>query len=274
MKKTLSRRSLLRTAATLPVVAGLRAPLGAQDSTPGRSRGLRFAIASDGHFGQPGTDFKRHHAELIQWLNLEAKGKGLDFVIFNGDLIHDQPEFLPLVKEAYGPLQVPYFTVKGNHDKVSPEAWKECWGIEQNHDFARGDSAFLLGCTSNENGEYLSPDLPWLRSALERHASKATIFVFLHIAQHPFTKHGISSPEATALLEGTPNVAAIFHGHDHNLDNVIYSGGKAHFFDGHFGGNWGTNYRGYRIVELSDLGRWNTYQCNPAAFYVNQDLIG
>jgi hypothetical protein len=35
------------------------------------------------------------------------------------------------------------------------------------------------------------------------------------------------------------------------------------------GGSWGTNYRGYRIVEVQREGRIRTYQCNPQAFYVN-----
>jgi len=34
-------------------------------------------------------------------------------------------------------------------------------------------------------------------------------------------------------------------------------------FDSHIGGNWGTNYRGYRIVELQKENKLLTYIMNP-----------
>ncbi len=235
---------------------------------------LRFAIASDGHFGQAETDFEAFHREMIGWLNDEAQSKGLDFVVFNGDLIHNDPALLPQVKQRYDQLQVPYFANRGNHDMVSPSLWKQTWGHAENHSFERGDYGFLLAGTSDEKGVYLSADVSWLRSQMEAFKSKKGVIAFLHIGQIKFTRHSISSPEVTALFDQTPNLLAVFHGHDHDIDNVIYSGKRAYFFDGHMGGNWGTNYLGYRIVELSDDGKLTTYQCNPQAFYVNRNRIG
>ena len=83
------------------------------------------------------------------------------------------------------------------------------------------------------------------------------------------TKYGIDCLEVSSLLETTPNVAAVFHGHDHDVDGCIYSNERAYLFDGHIGGDWGTNYRGYRIVEIDRQGNVGTYQCNPQAFIVN-----
>jgi len=235
---------------------------------------LRFAIASDGHFGQPETDFEMFHKEMIGWLNDEADSKGLDFVVFNGDLIHNDPALLPQVKQRYDQLKVPYFANKGNHDMVSLELWKQTWGHPMNHSFERGDFGFVLASTSNEKGDYLPADVGWLQSQFGAFKAKKAIIAFLHIGQVKFTRHSISSPQVTALFEQTPNLLAVFHGHDHDIDNVIYSNKRAYFFDGHMGGNWGTNYRGYRVVELSDSGKLTTCQCNPQAFYVNRNSIG
>jgi predicted MPP superfamily phosphohydrolase len=235
---------------------------------------FRFAVASDGHFGQPETDFVRFHNEITEWLNFEAEGRGLDFVVLNGDLIHDKPEFLPSVKECYEKLTVPYYAVKGNHDKVSAEIWKKTWGYEENHIFEEGDYGFILGTTSNEAGDYLCVDTDWLEEALSKLSGKRMVFAFFHINQHGFTRYGVSCPEVCRILEMTENIAAVFHGHDHDIDNVIYSQNRAYLFDGHVGGNWGTNYRGYRIVEISSGGSVRTYQCNPKAYFENQLDLG
>jgi 3',5'-cyclic AMP phosphodiesterase CpdA len=279
MKKHYNRRKFIEKTT---IASGLSFLFANRTRPEGNNRGrvvqsplpVRFAIASDGHFGQPDTDYERFHSEMTEWLNFEARLRGLDFVVFNGDLIHDQPEFLPLVKDRFSKLQIPYYAVKGNHDKVTASVWEQTWGYGQNHGFAKGDYAFLLGTTSNENGDYLCADLDWFKAELKKYADKKGIFVFLHICQHSFTRHGISCPEINNLLESTQNVAAVFHGHDHDMDNVVYSNGRAYFFDGHMGGSWGTNYRGYRIVEIAPDGGIGTYQCNPAAYFVNRSRIG
>jgi len=230
---------------------------------------LRFATASDGHFGQPETDFELFYREMIGWLNEESRARGLDFVVFNGDMFHEDPSLLPKLKERLDKLEVPYFVNRGNHDKASPEVWKQTWGYLENHDFEQGDYAVLLASTSNQKGEYLPADVKWLRDRLEFYKGKKAIFPFLHIAQVKVTQHSISRPEVTDVLEQAANVVAVFHGHDHDIDNVIHWKNRRYFFDGHMGGNWGANYRGYRIVEVPEEGRIRTYQCNPQAFRVN-----
>ncbi|HXK61950.1 MAG TPA: metallophosphoesterase [Acidobacteriota bacterium] len=259
--------------AQLTSVAGLSPVLATGQPAPvpsgTRRFDVRFAIASDGHFGQDGTDYERFFKEMIGWLHEEADGKGLDFVIFNGDMIHDDPRLLPQLKLRLDQLKVPYFVNRGNHDKASPQLWKQTWGYPENHHFECGDFAFLLVSTSNEKGDYLAPDLSWLRDRLDFYKAKRAIFPFLHIGQIKFTRHSIASPEASELLAKTRNIPAVFHGHDHDMDNVILWNDRHYFFDGHMGGSWGTNYRGYRIVEIPKDGRMRTYQCNPQAFYVN-----
>ena len=47
-----------------------------------------------------------------------------------------------------------------------------------------------------------------------------------------------------------------------------------YFFDSHIAGNWGTAYRGYRIVEVLNNGEILTYQMNPSSMQkVNDKAI-
>lgn len=231
---------------------------------------LRFAVASDGHFGQANTNYVRFHEEMMAWLNDEHRSKGLDFVVFNGDLIHNEPRLLPQVREYYERLEAPYFVTKGNHDMTTASHWEEVWGYGENHDFEQGDCAFLLGTTSNIDGDYLCVNVDWLEERLSHYRNKRHIFAFLHISQRKVTRYGVDCLEASSLLETTSNVAAVFHGHDHDVDGFMYANERAYLFDGHIGGDWGTNYRGYRIVEIDEEGNVGTYQCNPQAFIVNR----
>src|SRR6187401_60893 len=60
---------------------------------------LRFAIASDGHYGQPDTRFDPFHDEMIGWINADHKKRPVDFTFFNGDLVHDDHKLFAEVKK-------------------------------------------------------------------------------------------------------------------------------------------------------------------------------
>jgi hypothetical protein len=227
-------------------------------------RVLRFAVASDGHYGQPGVDSAANFGKLTEWMGAEKSGKGLDFVVINGDLFHDDPKFVQPVKAAFDTLPVPYYVTRGNHDHLTADQWRQTWGYGLNHSVTHGEYALLLVDTANEKGGYVCPDLRWMETELAKHSGKKGIFAFLHIAPAKWTPGAIDCPEALALLDKTPNLLATFHGHDHDQDGSRTSPGrKPHFWDGHFGGNWGTTYRGYRVVEVFADGSWRTYQFNP-----------
>ena len=267
-----SRRSLLKVLSSLPVALSSGLAVAHPDDHANRVSNrvsdrvaLRFAVASDGHYGQPNTDFEQFHSDVIRWLNQERLQKGLDFVIFNGDLIHDEPTLLYDLKRTYQRLTMPFFVTRGNHDRVGLDVWESTWGYPTNHSFARGEYAFILGDTSNEKGEYICPDLNWLRTEFEKYSTKRGIFLFLHITPVRWTENGIECEEAIELFSKTANLKGIFHGHDHDQDGRKIRKGKSFFFDGHFGGNWGTAYKGYRIIEIMEDGSWTTYQYNPTA---------
>ena len=234
----------------------------------------RFAVASDGHYGQPNTDYDIHHGNMISWINEEKRQRGLEFSMINGDLFHDQPNFLSKVKNKWDQLSMPYFVSHGNHDLIDEAEWQKVWGIPFHHSFEIENAGFLILNTADEKGKYICPDLEWTRQELNRFGSKEHLFVFMHITPVQWTKSGIDCKELVEIFGQQNNLKAIFHGHDHDEDNMKEMKGKHYFFDSHIGGNWGTAYRGYRVVELLKTGEILTYQMNPAdAKHVNESSI-
>ncbi|MBC7913390.1 MAG: metallophosphoesterase [Pyrinomonadaceae bacterium] len=229
---------------------------------------LRFALASDGHYGQAGTDSDTFFTDIIKWLNAEHIKSPLDFVIFNGDLVHDDPKLLEVIKTKYfNNLKMPFYAVPGNHDRCSTAQWKSVFGYEDNCVFKLKNTGFILANTSNEKGEYVCPDNMFLKTSLEEFKNLETVFVILHIPPHkwmPQETFFVECSDTLPLLHQYTNVKAVFHGHDHSLDGIRYTNKLPHFFDGHFGGNWGTDYKGYRIVEVAENNKIQTYQVNAS----------
>ncbi len=224
---------------------------------------LRFAVASDGHYGQPNTDYERYFKDIVTYLKLEKQTRGLDFVVFNGDLFHDKTEFMADVKRYFDLLGFPYFVTRGNHDHATAAQWQQTWGYGLNHTVVMGDNAILLADTSDEKGTYKCPDIAWIDAELSKLKDKSSVFLFMHIPYKKWSKEGVECLELEQVLAKYPNLKAGFHGHDHALD-MAKIGEIPFLFDGHFGGSWGVNYKGYRIVESVVSNQWQTYQYDPA----------
>jgi predicted MPP superfamily phosphohydrolase len=226
---------------------------------------LRFALASDGHYGQPGTDYIQSHTNIIKWLNKEP----LDFVIFNGDIVHDNAQLLQEVRNKYfNKLNCPHYATMGNHDHADNELWKAVFGHDYNYAFENKGSAFILGNTSDKEGNYLCPDINFITTSLEKYKNNKIVFIVLHIPPHqwlPENTFYTECPDLINLFSQYTNIKAVFHGHDHNQDGVFYTVNELpHFFDAHYGGNWGTEYSGFRIVEVNEDDTIRTYQVNAS----------
>jgi len=224
---------------------------------------FRFAIASDGHYGEPGVESDKNYINLINWLKEEKEKNGLDLWFFNGDLVHDAAAFLPMIKSYFDMVQVPYFAIKGNHDTINNTLWKKIFGHEANFEFVLHDMAFIAAITSDDDGNYLCADTFWLEEKIKGNLNCRYIFIFLHLSQGGLTRHGIYCPEVIELFDKYPQITAVFHGHDHQDDHLRKSKNTHFFFDGYIGGSWGPNYFGYRIVERKDNPKIRTYQFNP-----------
>jgi len=187
---------------------------------------FRFVVASDAHYGQPGTPYDAMMELVIQQINDFNKETPLDFCVINGDIIHDKKDFLPLAKQKIDVLDPVYYVTRGNHDMVTADYWNEVWGMPLNHTVIAKDQAVILADTSNEAGKYLSPNLDWLEEQLEANKKRKHVLLFLHIPQKAWTANGINTPSFESLVDKYPNVTAIFHGHEHDQDGVKLLGAR------------------------------------------------
>lgn len=253
----------------LPAIDSFAAQPGNNPVKASRNFKLRFAIASDGHYAQPETESDLFYTNLVSWLNKEHQDNHLDMIIINGDLVHNRPDLLKKVKETYlDKLPVPYYTIPGNHDFADAAIWKSVFGYEDKYVADKDDIGFVFANTADTRGGYVCPDHSFLKAELDRFKSKSIVFVILHIPPHQWLPEEktifVDCPEIIELLHSYPNIKATFHGHDHTLDGVRYTGKLPHLFDSHFGGNWGTAYKGYRIVEVTADNKIATYQVNAS----------
>ena len=223
---------------------------------------LRFAVASDGHFGQPDADYDADYDRLISNLNREYSESGLDFVVLNGDIFHNNRQYIPMVKKKLRKLKMPWYVVRGNHDMIDDPEWENAWGYPDNFDFETGEYAFIFASTSDVKGKYLCVDDEWLWEKLDKYQFKKGVFIFMHISPRKWTGAGINCPKVVNCIESHPNVLAVFSGHDHNEDGLKVWNNVPYYFDGHFGGNWGVGYKGFRLVEVTRFGLMHTWQYN------------
>ena len=172
--------------------------------------------------------------------------------------------YYPAVKNRLDGLQMKYYVSQGNHDHVSAEEWQSTWNMPVNYDFSMGKNSFLIGTTSNEKGDYLCPDIKWFSGKLEAHKNQQNIFIFIHINPGKQTANAVDCPDFFDLFARHKNVRAVFNGHDHDEEGIKMKNDIPFVFDAHFGGNWGTDYRGFRVVELLKDNSVHTYIMNPA----------
>lgn len=224
---------------------------------------LRFIVGSDIHFGQQNTFYETLIEDAVKSINKQHVSYPASFTVFNGDLIHDDSSYLLKLKDHLAKVNMPYYVTRGNHDTVTDLEWKSVWGYALNHSIDQGEYAIVLGDTSNAKGEYLSPNLEWLEATLDQYSSKKNVFIFLHIPQAKWTSNGIQNPAFFTLLKKYKNVRAVFHGHEHDQDGVRMVGTIPFLFDAHIGGNWGTSYKGFRVVELLEDQTLLSYMMNP-----------
>lgn len=185
---------------------------------------FRFTVASDGHYGQPDTDYEEYFSKIVEKINRYHNLFPSEFVVYNGDIIHDDPQFLIPAFEALSKSDLPFYVTKGNHDMVTGEVWEDTWGYPQNHTVTFDERVILLGTTSNVDGDYLCPDVIWFKQNLESSRNAKEVYIFLHITPNEWTTHGISCPDFHELLAGYNNVTAVFNGHDHDQDDIKWKG--------------------------------------------------
>lgn len=225
---------------------------------------LRFAVASDIHFGQAKTPFDDNTNTAIQQINQFHRENHLHCCVMNGDLIHNDKTYMPQIKAKFDDLEMPYYVTRGNHDMVGLEEWEQVWKTPTHHDVIIHQNAFIFGDSSNEKGAYISPNLDWLENKFIQHQHQKNILLFIHIPQIVTLPSGINTPSFLSLLKKYKNIKAVFHGHDHMQDTAKVIEGMPFIYDAHIGGDWGTKYQGFRVVEIMKDNTLVTYMMNPS----------
>lgn len=263
----MNRREFVKYASSVAILLAdgslLRADELNADKWGKRKVKLRFVIASDGHYGQKDTAYEKYFDTLVTRINEEHAKNPFAFCMVNGDIIHDEKKYFPAAKNALDKLKLRYYVSQGNHDQIGAEDWESIWKMPVNLDFTIKGNSFLIATTSNEKGSYLCPDVNWMATQLEKHHRQQNVFIFLHINPGKQTKFGVDCPELFKIFARHKNVRAVFNGHDHDEEGIKMKEGIPFIFDAHFGGNWGTEYRGFRIVELMKDNSILTYIMNP-----------
>jgi len=209
---------------------------------------LRLAVASDLHYGEDGTDYIRFTEELIERLNATHESTPLDLVVLNGDLAH-AARWLDDVRERLQDLRPTYAVVQGNHDEATEKQWQRLWGHGFNHTVEVNGVRIVCPGTSNAAGDYVCADRSWLSTELDE-AVDAPVIVAMHITPVAWTKHGIDCPAITRLLGERRNVLAVLNAHDHDEYGIKTREGVPYLFGARAGGHWGTDFRGFRVLEL------------------------
>lgn len=250
----LRRISIIHAAVLASVLTGCASavpPAPSASPSPVVDR-LHFAVASDFHFGEPGTDYPARFAQAVAGLNAADAADPLAFVVLNGDISHGGVGLAQQAVAALAGLKPRLLVTPGNHDELTEAEWQQVWGAPADQVVRFGDRSVILANTSNAAGDYVCPNQQWLAGALAREARQRDVFVIFHITVKKWTKHGIDCPQTRALLAGAGNVRAVFNGHDHDQVSVKDDNGLSYFFDGHVGGSWGAPEPTYRDVTVTD----------------------
>lgn len=253
----MNRRSFIRGISFLSIT-NISCSKAVSNLTNITSKDFKFVLSSDLHFGQIDTNYSSFTSNFIIESRKYLNNNNVDFFIINGDLILNDPKYLPLVKNQLDQVGIDYYVNRGNHDMVSEVLWQQIWNKNLNYTLEHKGSIFIFLDTSNVNGDYLSPDLNWLEGTLNLYTKSSPIFLIIHIPQVKCTANAIDNPAFVKLISKYSNIKGIFHGHEHDQDGIYYINNIPCIFDSHVGGNWGTSYKGFRVVEVNEKG-FNTY---------------
>ena len=184
----------------------------------------------------------------------------LDFVLFNGDLIHTSKEpTVPRLKEIkdlyHAKVSVPMYASVGNHDLATDQEWIEAIGHSRTHAFEIGDYGYVIIRSSDEDGaRQICLDEEFLKQKLIEFERKKGVFVFSHIPRYDGVRPGTKgdSPNCADILtlfQNQENLKLVFHSHFHEEDRTFLKDGVNYAFSGHVA-MYGLDYYGYRIVDI------------------------
>ena len=221
-------------------------------SCKGGGKPLRFGVVSDAHYAERKMQINRYYRQSLDKMRQAVdrfNRSDLDFIIELGDLKDmgpdkDPAEALRFLDDIEGVLQSfrgPVYHVLGNHDEdcISKDDFLShtrnpgrSKGKRHYAFLAKGLLCLVLDANYNADlSEYdkgnfdwtsawLPPEeLAWLEEELSAHRNTPTL-IFIHQMLDRFSDIDKrlcvgNADEAVAILEGHPQVLAVFQGHHH-----------------------------------------------------------
>ncbi|RME50892.1 MAG: metallophosphoesterase family protein, partial [Deltaproteobacteria bacterium] len=213
---------------------------------PGPLR-FRFATMNDMHVGEetaglillppdielcPGFSWPDPQTPYWRFMNeaavAEINEAGVDFVVVKGDITAEarREEFV-WAKEILDALTVPYYVLRGNHDRQGErldDPFLEVFGLDRSFYTFDEQDYRMIALDSVEPrsgiGEISEAQFEWLAEVLDESRQKR-VMIFLH---HPVALQvvtpgmAVRQPDAArllALLAPYDNIVGIFSGHTH-----------------------------------------------------------
>ncbi len=160
------------------VGCGMTTGPGPSSSGVPSARRFHFAVASAGHFGEPGTDDRANYADLVSALSDADAADPLAVVVLDGDLSHGGLFRANGACAALAELSPRYLVIQGNHDELTEAEWRQMWGAPGNQVVRFGDSSLILANTSNAGCDYVCPNEEWFSGALAETAAQRNVLAW------------------------------------------------------------------------------------------------
>ncbi len=213
---------------------------------------------------------------ILDDINTFKQDHTVEAVLVLGDVTLDDYGFrnLPVKylsefkKDFLDKLDIPWYTLAGNHDSYPNEEWKAIIGTDRQYSFKIGDAAFIMLdtfedelATGASGSKYDGIDMEWLEKEIEKYPTE-TIFLCSHYFNEKNTNY-----KFTKLLRDNPRIVSMFHGHTHkntvvapesmNYKYLANTGGYAYDGDdssgswdfSQFNDDWAW---GYQVLEWND----------------------
>ncbi len=241
---------------------------------------LRFAVVSDGHWGQndpqqddgvhdtepAGVDYEQTHSTAVSVLNQLDAEREIDFVVLLGDNVHDdQALHAELIDQFVDRLAFTaadeggetFFGAFGNHDWSTDEEWLADYGHPKNHAFTKGEYGFVIAATglarSAHHGSRANADAEFIARQLDRlETGRKGVFCFQHIPPTPQLTNGNEMPEVRRQY-ARDTVVGVFVGHGHDRNRLFVTDEGVRLFSCELIGNTRVGVpRGFRVVDVYD----------------------
>ncbi|HEX3147339.1 MAG TPA: metallophosphoesterase [Gemmataceae bacterium] len=256
-KKLISRRELLRRSPAALLAAGLwPGTLAAGDAT---TDAFSFLAVNDLH----SLDKKCHpwFEKVVKQMAGHAEKPA--FLLISGDLADGgTAEQIAAVKEIFGGLKLPMYTVPGNHDftpKQERKAYDDLFPDRLNYAFDHGGWQFIALDTTEgtkaQDTKIAAETLNWLDGQLPKLDKKKPLVVFTHFPLGEGVKMRPKNAEEVLKRFLPFNLRAVYSGHFHSFTekkagNVVLTTNRCCAFSR--GNHDGTKEKGYFLVATKD----------------------